>query len=82
MAISPDQGSAGGGDAATITDTNLGGAIAVRFDGRPAVRRHAGHVRRAVPHAAPARGILGAVQIAVTTTGGSATAPGTFVYIL
>ncbi|GAA1219251.1 IPT/TIG domain-containing protein [Pseudonocardia alaniniphila] len=76
MAISPDQGSAGGGDAATITGTNLGGAIAVRFDGRPAVIT--ANTPTSVSVVTPSG--TGVADVTVTTGGGTSS-PQRFFYL-
>ena len=76
--LTPDSGPAAGGTTVTITGTGLAGATQVTFDGVPAtiVRRTANSVVVRAP-AHPA----GAVDVAVTTPGGTDTLPDAFTYL-
>jgi len=77
--VAPDSGSALGGTVVTITGTNLAGASAVTFGGTAAASftvDSATQISATTP-AHPA----GAVDVAVTTPGGAATAADGFIYL-
>jgi hypothetical protein len=78
-AITPSSGPTAGGTAVTITGTNLTGAMAVTFGGTAALSytvNSATQITAATPaHAA------GAVDVAVTTPGGTATSTGGYTYV-
>jgi IPT/TIG domain-containing protein len=77
--FSPISGSTAGGNTVTLAGTNLLTTTSVSFGGTPAT--FAVLSNTAVAAIAPAHA-LGTVSLAVTTTGGSATAPGTYLYEL
>lgn len=77
--FSPLTGLPAGGTLVDITGTGLSTTTGVTFGGVPAVFAVLSSTR--VAAIAPTHS-LGAVSLAVTTTGGSATAPGVFVYLL
>lgn len=75
--VSPFSGPTAGGQAVTITGANLDGATAVSFGGAAATISSKASTAITVttpPHAA------GAVDVVVTTAGGSATASGAYTY--
>ncbi|MFG2196094.1 IPT/TIG domain-containing protein [Streptomyces sp. NPDC048639] len=78
-AFSPPTGLPAGGTLVSITGTNLSTPTSVTFDGLPAVFAALSDTQIAA--LAPAHG-LGTAAIVVTTTGGSDTAPGFFIYLL
>lgn len=76
--VSPSSGSPGGGESVTITGTDLTGATSVTFGGVAAtnvVVVSGTTVTATVPAGAP-----GAVNVTVTTPGGTATATGAYTY--
>lgn len=77
--FTPITGSTGGGTTVTLNGTNLLTTTGVGFGGTPAQFGVISGTRIAAtapPHA------LGTVSLSVTTTGGNATAPGTYLYVL
>ncbi|MCA8911483.1 MAG: IPT/TIG domain-containing protein [Planctomycetes bacterium] len=76
--ISPTSGPAAGGTSVTITGTNLTGATSVTFDGNAATIT--GNTATTIDVTTPA-GSAGAVDVVVTTPGGSDTSTGGFTYI-
>jgi hypothetical protein len=76
--FSPITGSPAGSTLVSITGTNLATTTGVTFGGTPATFAVLTPTRIAA--IAPAHA-LGTVTIVVTTTGGTATAPGTFLYL-
>lgn len=77
--FSPLTGLPAGGTLVGITGTHLSTTTGVTFGGVPATFAVLSDTE--VAAIAPAHS-LGAVTIAVTTTGGSATAPGVFLYLI
>ncbi|MGX7758456.1 IPT/TIG domain-containing protein [Streptomyces angustmyceticus] len=77
--FSPLTGLPAGGTLVGITGTNLATTTGVTFGGVPATFAVLSATR--VAAIAPVHA-LGAVTVALTTTGGSATAPGTFLYLI
>lgn len=76
--LSPSSGSTGGGTSVTLTGTNLLSATSVTFDGVPAPF---GIINSTTIAAIAPPGSAGAVDVVITTSGGSATAVGAFTYI-
>ncbi|MGW7577277.1 IPT/TIG domain-containing protein [Streptomyces sp. NPDC054765] len=77
--FSPLTGLPAGGTLVGITGTHLSTTTGVTFGGVPATFAVLSDTE--VAAIAPAHG-LGAVTVALTTTGGSATAPGTYLYLI
>ena len=75
--ISPSRGSVGGGTPVIITGTHLTGATAVTFGGVPATFSVSGGTT--ITATTPA-GVVGPVDVAVTTGAGTSTSPGGFTY--
>lgn len=75
--LNPNTGSTAGGDTVTITGTNLADTEAVTFGGHPA---RFGVIDDNTLTAVTPPGATGAVEVTVTTPGGSATNPGVFTY--
>ncbi|MBS0582315.1 MAG: IPT/TIG domain-containing protein, partial [Proteobacteria bacterium] len=76
--LSPNSGGTAGGTSVTITGTNLAGASSVTFDGLTAAI--GSNTATQVVVTSPAHA-LGAVDVVVTTPGGTATAVGAFTYV-
>ncbi|MET9876719.1 IPT/TIG domain-containing protein [Actinacidiphila glaucinigra] len=76
--VTPAQGPASGGTSVTLIGTELTSTSAVTFDGNPATFTVINS--NVVAAIAPA-GTVGAVNVTVTTEGGSATAAGGFTYL-
>ncbi len=77
--VAPTSGPLAGGTSVVITGTNLTGASAVSFGGTAATSYTVDSATQ-ITAVAPA-GSAGAVAVAVTTTGGTASASGAFTYI-
>jgi hypothetical protein len=76
--LTPTSGSTNGGDTVTITGTNLANTEAVTFGGTPA---SFGVIDDGTIAAVTPPGAAGAVDVVVTTPGGSATDPAAFTYV-
>ncbi|MBB6732830.1 IPT/TIG domain-containing protein, partial [Cohnella zeiphila] len=76
--LNPTSGSDAGGTSVTITGTGLGSATSVTFDGTPAASFQVDSATQ-ITAVAPA-GTAGAVDVVVTTPGGSAMAAEGFTY--
>jgi hypothetical protein len=77
-AVSPNQGSIGGGTTVTITGTNFANATSVMFDGVAATI--VANTPTSVTVITPA-GSAGATDVRITTAGGTSTLVGGFFYI-
>ena len=77
--VSPNRGPAAGGGAITISGSNLNGATSVTFGGAAGtnISASANEISVTAPAGSP-----GAVDVVVTTPGGSATASGAYTYIV
>lgn len=76
--IDPPSGSVEGGDSVAISGTDLQGASAVRFGGKPAESFEVSSEDKVVATAPP--GAPGSVSVSVTTPAGTATAPSDYLY--
>ena len=76
--LSPTTGPTAGGTSVTIDGTNLSGASSVTFGGVAATITT--NTSNQITVTTPARG-AGAVDVAVTTVGGSATLPNSYTYV-
>jgi hypothetical protein len=77
--LAPTSGSTLGGTTVTISGTSLSSASQVTFDGVPA---SFGVINNSTISAITPAGAAGAVDVVVTTAGGSATAVGAFTYVI
>ena len=76
--LNPTSGPTGGGTSVTIDGTNLSGASSVTFGGTAATIT--ANTSSQITVTTPA-GAAGAVDVAVTTVGGSATLPNSYTYV-
>ena len=79
VAVSPTDGPAAGGTSVTLTGTGLTGTTSVTFDGVPATSVLV--VDDTTVTATTPAHVAGAVDVQVTTPGGSATASSAFTYV-
>ncbi len=79
--ISPKQGSISGGTQVTITGTNLDTITSVTFDGTPGTAVTADSAGTSLTVTTPAFPAPGAVDVKVTTIGGTATGSAGYTYV-